>query len=117
MTQYPALMPDALGVQLLLASSQVTLVVQVRPQLYVERSQVPKSLHSLREQNGPLSGPASADAPQSVPAGAYALHDPVESQNGPQIGSLPNDAAHFPPGSVPGVAAVQVPTFPVTVHD
>src|SRR5258708_39845570 len=109
-------MPPAVAVHVLVASSHVTVDVQVNPQLHVEGVHVPKLSHWLRVQNDPLSRPASADAPHSVPLGAYAPQKPVASQDGPQIGSPNPPASRLPPGSVPAVAIVHVPTFPGVSH-
>ena len=112
------MIPVGAAVHVFVVSSHVTDVVQVSPQLYVDGEQVPAPLHWSRVQNRPPpSGPASAAAPHAVPVDAKDPQNPDESHFAPQIGSPPEVAAHFPPGSVPGAAAVHVPTEPATAHD
>ena len=56
--------------QVLVASLQVTVVVQVSPQLLVVELQLPNPLHAWMLQNGPVP-PSAADAPHLVSFAMY----------------------------------------------
>jgi len=98
----------------LVASLQLTEVVQVSPQLFTFGMHEPYVLHDWIVQKGPV--PASeSDAPHGVPSGAYVVvHRPFPSHLRPHVGS--DDAVQYELGSVPAAALTHLPVASHALH-